>query len=173
MTNNTVEFKTAQAAVVDQRKHALLDQAARFEQFFGLRDRLDVAYITDSLRVAAGEPPMRDTRTTTQRPTRAAADVLAERRRQVESEGYSTDHDDAHPNGEIAAYAAFYAMPPAAREWPAEETGYGVTWGEAIVPENWGPTKTGDRRRELVKAGALILAEIERLDRAAANGEAA
>jgi hypothetical protein len=97
----------------------------------------------------------------------AARDVLAERRRQVEKEGYSTNHDDEHPSGEIAAYAAFYAMPPAVRDWPAEETGYGATWGEAIIPAHWGPAKPGDRRRELVKAGALILAEIERIDRAA------
>lgn len=97
----------------------------------------------------------------------AAKDVLAERRRQVAQEGYGTEHDDAYPSGEIAAYAAFYAMPPAAREWPATETGYGETFGEAIVPADWTAPKTGDRRRELVKAGALILAELERLDRAA------
>ncbi|MCE3262592.1 MAG: hypothetical protein K0R43_1671 [Pseudoduganella sp.] len=95
----------------------------------------------------------------------AAAAVLAERRRQVEQEDWSHEHDDAHPCGEIAAFAAVYAMPPAARDWPAEETGYGATFGEALCPEDWTP-KFGDRRRELVKAGALILAEIERLDRA-------
>jgi hypothetical protein len=97
---------------------------------------------------------------------KAACDVFAERRRQVEQEGYDPEHDDAHPNGEIAAYAAYYAMPPAARDWPATETGYGATFGEAIVPDGWGMPETGDRRRELVKAGALILAEIERIDRA-------
>lgn len=99
----------------------------------------------------------------------AVRDVLAERRRQVEAEGYEVAHDDEHVQGEIGAYAAFYAMPPGAREWPAEETGHGATRGEAIVPEGWGPPKPGDRRRELVKAGALILAELERLDRAAAQ----
>lgn len=95
----------------------------------------------------------------------AAHDVLAERRRQVDAEGWSTEHDDSHVNDEIAALACFYAMPPGAREWPATETGYGSTLGEAIVPNGWTP-KVGDRRQELVKAGALILAEIERLDRA-------
>jgi hypothetical protein len=45
----------------------------------------------------------------------AARDVLAERRRQVELFGWDADHDDAHPNGEIAAYAAFYAIPRSAR----------------------------------------------------------
>jgi hypothetical protein len=96
----------------------------------------------------------------------AARNVLAERQRQVNREGYSHENDDAHILGELGAYAAFYAMPPAARDWPAEGTGYGATWGEAIVPWNWAAPKPGDRRGELVKAGALILAEIERLDRA-------
>ncbi|WP_073105064.1 hypothetical protein [Pollutimonas bauzanensis] len=69
-------------------------------------------------------------------------------------------------NDEIAAMAAFYAMPPGAREWPASETGYGDTLGDAILLEGW-IGKAPDRRRELVKAGALVLAEIEGLDRAA------
>ena len=94
----------------------------------------------------------------------AALDVLAERRRQIEKEGYDPTHDDAHVNDEIAALACFYAMPPAAREWCAESTGYGDTLGEAILPDGW-VASWSERRRELVKAGALILAEIERLDR--------
>jgi hypothetical protein len=98
--------------------------------------------------------------------TKAAQDVLAERQRQISVEDYHTSHDDEHVNDEIAALACFYAMPPAARDWPAEETGYGATFGAAITPTDCSTT-TGDRRRELVKAGALILAELERLDRAA------
>lgn len=97
-------------------------------------------------------------------------DVQAERSRQVEAEGWTPEHDDEHACDEIAAFACFYAMPPAARDWDASSTGYGDTLGEAILPEGWEP-KTGDRRRELVKAGGLILAEIERLDRAAAPGK--
>ncbi|MGX6566819.1 hypothetical protein [Cupriavidus necator] len=97
----------------------------------------------------------------------AARDVLAERRRQIEAEGYDPEHDDAHGCGEIAAMAALYAMPPAVRNWCAESTGYGATFGEAILPHGWA-AKLGGRRRELVKAGALILAEIERIDRASA-----
>ncbi|EOZ4767807.1 hypothetical protein [Pseudomonas aeruginosa] len=93
-------------------------------------------------------------------------DVQAERKRQVEAEGWTPEHDDEHACDEIAAFACFYAMPPAARDWDTSSTGYGDTLGEAILPEGWEP-KTGDRRRELVKAAALILAEIERLDRAA------
>ncbi len=95
-------------------------------------------------------------------------DVQAERRRQVEAEGWTPEHDDEHACDEIAAFACFYAMPPAARDWDASSTGYGDTLGEAILPEGWEP-KTGDRRRDLVKACALGLAEIERLDRAAVS----
>ena len=101
----------------------------------------------------------------------AARDVLTERRRQIEKEGYDHEHDDAHVNDEIPAYATFYAMPPAARDWPAEETGYGDTWGQAIIPAHWGPPKACDRRQELVKAAALLVAEIERLDRAKEKDE--
>lgn len=120
--------------------------------------------VTDLIAIVASQP----------HPGQAARDVIAERSRQVEHEGYAPEHDDAYPNGEIAAYAAFYAMPPAAREWPTTEIGYGATFGEAIVPADWTAPKTGERRRELVKAGALILAEIERIDRTAiARQEAA
>lgn len=99
--------------------------------------------------------------------TPAARDVLAERRRQIEAEGYDPEHDDCHVNDEIAALACFYAMPPGAREWDTSSTGYGLRLGDAILPHDWGSIEDDDRRRELVKAGALILAEIERLDRAA------
>ena len=96
----------------------------------------------------------------------AARDVIAERNRQITVEGYDLQHDDAHRNDEIAAYATFYTMPPAVRDWPAEETGYGATWGDAIIPVGWWPPKPCDRRQQLVKAAALLVAEIERLDRA-------
>lgn len=101
--------------------------------------------------------------------TAAARDVLAERHRQVARENWTPEDDDCRRNDEIAAFAALYAMPPAARDWPATETGYGDTFGAALCPEDWSP-KFGGRRRDLVKAGALILAEIERLDRAATAG---
>lgn len=97
--------------------------------------------------------------------TSAARDVLAERRRQVEAEGWTPEHDDEHVCDEIAALACFYAMPPAARDWDASSTGHGRILAEAILPEYW-VAQVGDRRRELVKAGDLVIAEIERLDRA-------
>lgn len=88
--------------------------------------------------------------------TGAARDVLAERRRQVSAEGWTPEHDDQHKTGELAKAATCYASvyPLAASYWP-----WDLKW--------WKPS---DRRRNLVKAAALILAEIERLDRKASEG---
>lgn len=101
--------------------------------------------------------------------SQALTDIHAERRRQVEQKGWTPEHDDEHASDEIAALACFYAMPPAARDWDASSTGYGQTLGAAILPDGWA-VKVGDRRRELVKAGALIVAEIQRLDRTENKG---
>lgn len=92
--------------------------------------------------------------------TPAALDVLAERRRQREHEGWTLEHDDVHEGGELAEAAMCYADPTAhcqlgiPHQWP---------W----VADWWKPR---DRRRNLVRAGALIIAEIERIDRAEATG---
>lgn len=95
-----------------------------------------------------------------------ALELRNERLRQINAEGWTPEHDDEQASDEIAAFAALYAMPEACRDWDASSTGYANTLAEAITPEGWQP-KLGDRRRELIKAGALIIAEIERLDRAA------
>jgi len=91
--------------------------------------------------------------------SKAARDVIAERHRQIDGEGWTPDHDDAYFPGKLAQAGACYAMnagapffanrPPSC--WP-----FTTKW--------WKPTTP---RRDLVKAAALILAEIERLDRAA------
>jgi len=93
--------------------------------------------------------------------TKAANDVLAERRRQVESECYGNSHDDDQDDGSLAMAAACYAQPnPVMERFPSgEESPEGWPWAAF----HWKPTTT---RRNLIKAGALILAEIERLDRA-------
>ncbi|MGZ2915287.1 hypothetical protein [Pseudomonas aeruginosa] len=89
-------------------------------------------------------------------------DVQAERRRQVEAEGWTPEHDDAHSHGEMARAAACYAL--AGSSAPNDGTAallvsLACPWDE----QWWKPTTT---RRDLVKACALGLAEIERLDRA-------
>jgi len=88
--------------------------------------------------------------------TAAAQDVLAERRRQVVAEGWTPEHDDQHRLGELAMAAASYAC--AADDGDCEAP-------RAIWPWDWSCWNPKDRRHNLIKAGALILAEIERLDR--------
>jgi len=91
-------------------------------------------------------------------------EIYAERRRQLTQEGFTLEHDDKHDRGELASAAAAYAGETATLGsgaigrvkhlcWPWE-----ARW--------WKPR---DRRRDLIRAAALIVAEIERLDRAAAR----
>lgn len=85
-----------------------------------------------------------------------AAEFIGERNRQITGEGYSLAHDDQHVDGELAQAAAAYASLGARQ------------WADAAQCWPWeGQMNTAHMPREaLVIAGALILAEIERLDRA-------
>lgn len=98
-------------------------------------------------------------------PSEAIADITAERRRQIEAEGWTPEHDDRHSGGELAAAAAAYAF-------YNTEAESGQPAAIELFPTNWHPDwwKPKDRRRDLVRAGALIVAEIERLDRVASSG---
>ncbi|MFU6964099.1 hypothetical protein ACM756_01060 [Pseudomonas aeruginosa] len=92
-------------------------------------------------------------------------DVQAERRRQIEAEGWTPEHDDAHSHGQMARAAACYAL--AGSSAPNDGTAallVSLAW--PWDKDWWKPTTP---RRDLVKACALALAEIERLDRAAAS----
>ncbi|WP_417448582.1 hypothetical protein [Klebsiella michiganensis] len=104
----------------------------------------------------------------------AAADVLAERKRQVSVEGWTPSHDDAHKNNEMAFAAACYALHAAAASWDLEDCG--TEYDSHPAPKNWPwePEwwKPKSARADLVRAGALILAELERIDRAAGIREA-
>lgn len=87
-------------------------------------------------------------------------DVQAERRRQIEAEGWTPEHDDEHNGGELADAAACYAL--SAAGWSTYAARERWPW-----PLEWWKPSTA--RRDLVKACSLALAEIERLDRAAAS----
>jgi hypothetical protein len=89
-----------------------------------------------------------------------AEQIVTERIRQRCTEGWTPEHDDEHVEGELARAAACYAKPAEAR-WPTR--GVPVSWPWS--PGDWKPDPD-DRIRELVKAGALIAAEIDRLARA-------
>ncbi|WP_271014298.1 hypothetical protein [Pseudomonas aeruginosa] len=89
-------------------------------------------------------------------------DVQAERRRQVEAEGWTPEHDDAHSHGEMARAAACYAL--AGSSAPNDGTAALLVSLAWPWDEQWWKPSTA--RRDMVKACALALAEIERLDRA-------
>lgn len=95
----------------------------------------------------------------------AAADVFAERLRQISGEGWTPEHDDEHGNGELARAAATYALHAIGVPGALQVH----TIGGALWPWDFSWLKPADNRRNLVKAGALILAEIERLDRQQQN----
>ncbi|ENF1920965.1 hypothetical protein ABQI47_006324, partial [Klebsiella michiganensis] len=101
--------------------------------------------------------------------TAAAADVLAERQRQVTTEGWTPEHDDKYEHGQLAGAASCYARHVNSRGWVfhSDPDNYRQEPESTNWPWHhdwWKPTNP---RRDLVKAGALILAEIERIDRAA------
>lgn len=135
--------------------------------------------ITDAFRDASAalsaiHPGLLDGTAVVVPATTAARDVLAERRRQIEVEGWTPEHDDEHNRAELACAAACYALSGT----PVDESLYiHGRWKDVrdlFWPKTWGIGwwKPTNRRRDLVKAGALILAEIERLDRTAGKEDA-
>jgi hypothetical protein len=114
--------------------------------------------------------------------SKAIEDVIAERQRQQIIEGWTPEHDDTHTDNALADAAACYVVHYAAREWVfAGDNGPAIystdpphappPWGLGSVhwPKHWDLAwwKPKDPRRDLVRAAALIVAEIERLDRLA------
>lgn len=87
------------------------------------------------------------------------SEIQAERHRQRWDEGWTQEHDDAHDKGEMAAAAACYALNAVPERF-----------ADGVVPIFWPWSrewwKPKSRRRDLVRAAALIVAEIERMDRA-------
>jgi hypothetical protein len=87
--------------------------------------------------------------------------IAAERKRQIEEEGFTEKGDDLYDTGELARAAMCYCMEPGdyedgdepcvPQEWPWED--------------KWWKPSPEHRIRELEKAGALIAAEIDRLIR--------
>ncbi len=89
----------------------------------------------------------------------------AERRRQITAEGWTPEHDDEHSHGQMARASACYAL--AGSSAPNDGTAALLVSLAWPWDEQWWKPSTA--RRDLVKACALALAEIERLDRAAAD----
>ena len=98
--------------------------------------------------------------------TKAIAEVAAERKRQIEAEGWDAEHDDQHDTGGLALAAACYASLAAVQA--SERTPLDV-YAKSESPFRWPWErkwwKPKNPRRDLIRAAALIVAEIERLDR--------
>jgi len=101
--------------------------------------------------------------------SQALVDVAIERTRQMRVEGFSREHDDVqHSYRDLAKAASCYAahagmgdegralLAGAPLDWP-----WDFSW--------WKPTTP---RRDLIKAAALLLAEIERIDGHASSSAA-
>jgi len=109
--------------------------------------------------------------------------IVAERTRQIEKEGWSAEHDDEHGREELAQAAAVYAAPcqifemcgdggrtlvltdiwPFDDEWDKRTHKY--TGAYDIYRDEWLKKNKARRIKELTKAGALIAAEIDRIQR--------
>jgi len=96
-------------------------------------------------------------------------DVVKERARQVFEEGFKPEHDDKYDATVLGRAAACYAA-------HGQSTSRLPIFRWSGVPRLWpwdrSWWKPKDRRRNLVRAGALIIAAIERLDREAARANA-
>lgn len=97
-------------------------------------------------------------------------EIAGERKRQVEVEGWTPEHDDSHHDGhhagELVLAAASYCMSASADVNPLlTAQRRHREYAEAWWPQHWGTPKPKGARRDLVRAAALIIAEIERLDR--------
>lgn len=79
-----------------------------------------------------------------------------ERIRQMTEEGWTSEHDDDHRHGEMVNAACCYAYQSIHRIEEGKKVGY-WPWDEKW----WKPS--ANPIRNLVKAGALIAAEIDRL----------
>jgi len=89
-------------------------------------------------------------------------EVGAERQRQMAEEGWTREHDDQYHEGQMAEAAACYAMNGGKSSRPADPP-TGWPWHRSWwKPKNY--------RRDLVRAAALLVAEVERIDRMAPRG---
>lgn len=86
--------------------------------------------------------------------------IAAERERQMRLKGWTAQHDREHSKAELACAAICYAEEAAHQVCQGHSRGY-FPGGWPFENEAWQPSE--DPIRNLVKAGALIAAEIDRL----------
>lgn len=92
-------------------------------------------------------------------PPSGAELISAERVRQIVSEGHTPEHDQTHQDGSLAAAGVAYATTAIVQLWRPDLPTGEVPKSWPFDPEEWKPQ---DAVRNLVRAGALIAAEIDR-----------
>lgn len=92
--------------------------------------------------------------------------IEKERSRQIAREGWTPEHDDKHVIGQLALAACCYATPFPL--WIRALTSANIVSFQDPWPweREWDKRGQHDPKKRLVIAAALILAELERLDRA-------
>lgn len=94
-------------------------------------------------------------------------EIAAERRRQIDAEGWTPEHDDGHDGGEMLTAAWCYMQRHADADMWGGNAAAEINSLPAPARWPWDREwwKPKNRRRDLIRAAALIVAEIERLDR--------
>ncbi|TLX16733.1 hypothetical protein [Rhizobium sp. MHM7A] len=87
--------------------------------------------------------------------------IRAERQRQIDKEGWTYQHDAEHTDGALLSAAVVYLQFGTDKAGPVNKSGIPVTWP---WEDEW--FKPKDRVSNLVRAGALCLAEDNRLNAA-------
>ena len=92
--------------------------------------------------------------------------IYRERNRQIAKENFDIEHDDCHTKGELGKAAECYCRFGVRQEIKANaKIAFEISPSDwPWEAEWWKPSK--DPIKNLVKAGALIAAEIDRLQRA-------
>jgi hypothetical protein len=92
--------------------------------------------------------------------------IAQERQRQIEEEIWSPEHDSTHTDNSLAYAAACYAIPHNGRNIYAGTNGHS-NMIRTLWPSSWDwhwfKPSPENRIKELAKAGALIAAEIDRI----------
>ncbi len=96
--------------------------------------------------------------------------IAAEHQRQIEREGFTLQHDDSERPGALTMAAVCYATIAGSSDGMRDMLRYSVPryWPQHWRNSWWKPGQDNThaaRIRELTKAGALLAAEIDRLQR--------
>lgn len=93
---------------------------------------------------------------------RITREILRARLRQIQKHGFGPEHDDRYKAGELPLAAATYVMVAVRPQMRVHYRNTLWPW-----PDHW--LRHESERDSLIKAAAIIIAEIERIDRKAAQ----